>query len=328
MSGFRQMSAAGVVIDSAVDQIGKVLGEFAVGSGAGSITDTRLLAGKGFVFPKVPFQFGATRTFTFSGSTLSWSDELVAGPTSYVYGVGRATNPSYVSSHVPGTPGFVVRDDAGNFIIDETFFAYHFTAKVTASVAAGTVPVQVPFDYSNLPPFAIRSDVYVTPMGSSAGAGGTNLILLRTSGAGTVTIYFFGKANPALSGGAGLRWYSNTGELMGDTSIPLMNVVDTLPFSGSMWGGPDRYLSGARVGRSYAIMVHSPGRHYQVFQGSGGQSGGGTTRISAAAARVTTSGSQDYPSMAEVTLQEVTSGGSAANTYVDGLFSLIDVTGL
>lgn len=327
MSGFRQMGPGGILFDSATDSVGKVLGEFSPGAGAGSLTDSRLLAGKGFVFPKVPYQFGATRSFEFSGNTLSWSAETATGPATYIYGVGKGTNPSYVSSHVPGTAGFRVLDDAGNFVIDETFFAYHFAAKVTVSVGAGTIPVEVPFPFNDLPPFAIRSDVYVTPIGSAAGTGGTNLIILRTSGAGTVTIYFFDKANPALSGGAGMRWFSNAGELMGDTSIPPLNIVDTLPFSGSMWGGPDRYLSGARAGRQYAIMVHSPGRHFQVFEGSGGQTGGGVTRISAAAARVTSSGGQDFPSMAEVLLQEVTSGGAASNVFTAGSFSLVDVTG-
>lgn len=328
MSGFRQMGPGGVLFDSAAHSVGKVLAEFSPGAGAGSLTDARLLAGKGFVFPKVPYQFGATRSFAFSGNTLSWSAEIATGPATYIYGVGKATNPSYASSHVPGTAGFRVLDDAGNFVLDETFFAYHFTAKVAVGVSAGTVPVEVPFTFNDLPPFAIRSDVYVTPIGSAAGSGGTNLIILRTFGAGTVTIYFFGKANPTLSGGAGMRWFSNAGELMGDSSIPLLNIVDTLPFSGSMWGGPDRYLSGARAGRQYAIMLHSPGRHYQVFQGQGGQTGGGTTRISAAAARVTTSSGQDAPSLAEVLLQEVTSGGAAENTFVDGSFSLVDVTGI
>lgn len=327
-AGFRQLSGAGVLFEGVSDSIGKALGEFTPGSGAGSLTDARLLAGKGFVFPKVPYQFGATRTFTFSGATLSWTAEAAAGPTTYLYGVGKATNPSYVSTHVPGSPGFLVRDDAGNFVLDETFFPYHFVTKVTASVGAGNVPITVPFPYDNLPPFAIRSDVYALPFGSSTGAGGANLLILRTSGAGTVTIYFFGKADPSLSTGAGDQWFSASGELMGDTSIPPLNIVDTQPFTGSLWGGPDRYLDGARSGRRYAIMIHSPGRHFQVFQGQGGQTGGGTTRISAAAARVITSGAQDYPSMAEVLLQEVTSGGAASNTYVDGSFSLVDVTGL
>lgn len=328
MSGFRQMGANGVLFDSAADSIGKALGEFSPGAGGGSLNDARLLAGKGFVFPKVPYQFGATRSFTFSGSTLSWSAEVATGPATYLYGVGKATNPSYVSSHVPGTSGFLVRDDAGNFVIDETFFPYHFLAKVTASISAGTIPIAIPFPYNDLPTFAIRSDVYTIPFSSSPGTG-QNLLILRSFGTGTVTIYFFGKANPALSTGTGDRWWNGgTGELMGDTSIPPLNIVDTLPFAGSLWGGPDRYLAGARAGRQYAIMIHSPGRHYQVFQGSGGQTGGGTTRISAAAARVITTSGQDYPSMAEVLLQEVTSGGAASNIFTDGLFSLVDVTGL
>ena len=327
--GFIQRSASGAVMfDSAIDSAGKALGEFTVGAGGGSLTDGRLLAGKGFVFPKTPYQFGTTRTFTFSGATLSWDAQTIAGPTAYIYAVGKANNPAYVSTHVPGTAGFFARDDNGNFMLDETFFTYHFLAKVTASVAVGNnVPIVVPFPYNNLPPYAIRSDVYVTPLSSSVNSGGQNVLVVRAFGTGTVEIYFFGKV-PSLGSGGGMRWWSNSGELMGDTSIPMLNIVDTLPFSGSMWGGPDRYLAGARAGRRYAVMMHSPGRHYQVFQGSGGQTGGGTTRISVAAGRVITSGDQDFPSVAEQLLQEVTSGGAAQNLFVDGSFSLIDVTGM
>lgn len=329
-AGFRQRDpATGVMRFDLNDAgIGRALGQFNVTSSAGSITDNRLLAGKGFVLPTTPYQFSSRRVFTFSGNTLSWT-AASAGPSSYFYGVGKANNPSYQSTHVPGTPGFRVRDDAGNFVLDETFFPYHFMGKVSGTFAGGTGPFVVPYQPADLPIFAIKSDQYLIVLTTSTINTGEGAVIVKTpSGvAANLTIYFFGTIDrvPAnLRGPIGKRWWIN-GQLAGDSSVGFLKIVDTFVWGGSDWGGPDRAVAGTKPGRQYALMLHCPGEHYQSF---GGQTGPATVSIGIAAGKVLSSGGSDYPYVAEVNLSTNQGGGGPSNQYTDGLYSLVDVTGL
>lgn len=329
-AGSRQFDPASgaLVWDSSLGGIGKALGEFTTSTAAGSITDDRLLAGKPFVFPKTPFLGGTNRVFSFPGNQISWNAVASGGdPTSWVYGVGASSNPDYVSTHVPGTGGFRQHDDAGRFVIDETFFAYHFIGKVSQALNGGIEPFYVPYPHDNLPIFAIRGPLPVSTLGHGVAADGRNYVLLKSNGgANTVTLYFFGKVDPALSRGIGRRWWGNDGVLRGDTSIPPLNIVDTRVWGNLDWGGPPRQVPGTIAGRQYALMLHSPGNHYQSTGNTG--MGPGNVTVSIAAGYITSSGGSDTAFVQEVVLSSNPGGGAASNYYVDGLYSLVDVTGM
>lgn len=327
-AGFVQRDPASgqITFDLQDAGIGRPLGEFSVTTDAGSLTDNRLLSGQGFVVPKVPYQFTSKRVFTFSGNTLSWS-AAPSGPSAYFYGVGKATNPNYASTHVPGTPGFRVRDDAGNFVVDETFFTYHFIGKVSGAHPGGVAPFLIPYAPENLPIFATRTGEPVVVLAASNTTNGPALTLRGAACA--VTIYFFGtidRVPSQLFGGIGKRWRVN-GQIAGDSSVPFLKIVDTRVWGGSDWGGALRLVPGAKPGRSYALMVHSPGEHIQQFPGSGLGSGG-RVDIRLAAGMVTSSGGEDYPYMQSILLSSNPGGSVNSNTFVDGLYSLVDVTGM
>jgi len=81
--------AAGNVVVDLADRVSRVLGTFRTGTAAGSITDAGLASGTPFAISTNVQAFGPSTivmpTFTFSGSTLSWTaptkDNIV------VYGV-------------------------------------------------------------------------------------------------------------------------------------------------------------------------------------------------------------------------------------------------
>lgn len=323
----RNPTTGEVFFEAGVTGIGKVLGRVITSGGAaGSLTDARFAAGVPFAFIK-PTGSQTVRLVSFSGTTMSWNAVASNANETIFYGVGTANNPNYVSTHVAGTAGFRLRDEAGNFVIDETFFAYHLTAKIAVTPPQATHTVLVPLDENGeLPLFAIRSTDYAVLLDASVFDATRAQLTMRCSS--PYTLYFFGKLITS-SGFAGIRWRSTAGVLMGDTSIPPLNMIRTnLAFAAAAgdWDA-ERGIAGTLPYRKYAIMINSRGSKAIITSGSFGP---GSIETYALAGRIITGnpGTAEGAYVSGVLISSGPGSGTPGTFIVDGRYSLVDVTGL
>lgn len=261
MTGLRHYKDDGTLLfdTGAGNTIGKVLGRVTVTQAAGSITDPKLAAGTPFAFTLVD------KIVTFSGTTLSWGANAISGEVFYGVSTGYA---AYNPTKTPGTPGFLCRNPDGSFVIDETFFALQYTGKFSFTPTTAGIwayDCAYPDDGEN-PVVAVRSlGGYFTLINVTR--LDANTVRMIAQAQAPFTVYFFGKAKAALSGVAGLRWYSPAGVLLGDTSIPLFNPVYVMrEFT---YAGPNSIATGPVAGRNYAILVNMTGARTETSGGDG-----------------------------------------------------------
>lgn len=327
MSGFRQSGDDGsLIFDSAGGGVAKIFGEFSAGSAAGTVTDDRLRSGEVFIFPKRPLSSGTptTPSFTLGDNSISWPASSIGIPTmTYLYGTGAVASKSYVSSHVPGTAGFRCFDEAGNFVLDETFLTYHYLGSMSASLFSGQVaPLDIPFGIDSLPIIAFRGATWVVILNAtSIDASTTRLIIKTGPSSSTVRFYFFSDARFGTSRGIGQRWFDNAGNLRGDSSIPLLRVRQTLSFNN--WYGNDS-INDLPAGRQFAVVMNAGGALYTIVPGGTGGSGDGSVWI--AGGRVTNDGTRDIVTISPLLVRGP--GGGTESGRSKAIYSIVDVTGV
>lgn len=130
--------------------------------------------------------------------------------------------------------GFQSITDAGIVQIDENYSALSLSQTVVISVRPKFNPVTY-YDVIGDNPIVFLGDTggrYIVGMSRKNMGNGTWRFGFMSSETASVRLYFFDKG-PVISGTTGLQVYNAAGELVYDSSNPIMNLVNVVQIAGS-----------------------------------------------------------------------------------------------